>query len=81
MDLQQQIAMVKQREQELLTQAEHARLVRQLRPNRTSVLAHGYAAARKAIRHRSRELSGPIPIRPDIESGPAVTGEEGPMAA
>jgi hypothetical protein len=80
MDLQQQMAMVKQREQELFTQAEHARLVRQLRPNR-SVLAHGYAAARKAIRHRSRELSGPIPIRPDIESDPAVTGEEGPMAA
>jgi hypothetical protein len=81
MDLQQQIAAVRQKEHELLTQAEHARLVRQLRGNRTSALAHGYAEARRAIRHRSRELSEPIPIRPNVESGPAVTGEEGPMAA
>ena len=84
MDLQQQISMVKQKEQQLLTQAEHARLVRQLRGTRTSLFAKSYAAALKAIRGRKRELElqKPIPIRPTGELDPTVMSErDGPIAA
>jgi hypothetical protein len=82
MDFQQQIAMVEQKQQQLLTQAEQARLVRQLGVERTSLFAQGYAAALKAIRGRKQELHEPIPIRPTLESDPGVSGErDGPIAA
>src|SRR6188472_2510539 len=64
MDLQQQIAMVEQKQQQLLTQAEQARLVRQLGVERTSLFAQGYAAALRAVRGRKQELQEPISIRP-----------------
>jgi hypothetical protein len=82
MDIQQQIALVGQRQQELLAQAEQARLVRQLRADRARAFAHGFAAARRAIRRRRQEpdLQGPIPIRAALET--AVSREsEGPIAA
>ncbi len=84
MDLQQQIALVEQKQQQLLTQAEQARLVRQLGAGRTSLFAQGYAAALRAIRGRKRELElqEPIPIRPALESDPGASGErDGPIAA
>jgi hypothetical protein len=82
MDLQQQIAMVEQKQQQLLTQAEQARLVRQLGAERSSLFAQGYAAALRTIRGRKRELEEPIPIRPTLESDPPLSGErDGPIAA
>lgn len=84
MDLQQQIAVVEQKQQQLLTQAEQARLVRQLGVERTGLFAQGYAAALRTIRgrKRERELQEPVPIRPTLESGPPVSGErDGPIAA
>ena len=83
METQQQIAVVTQRQQVLLAQAEHARLVRRLRADRTSALAHGYAAARRVLRGRRRELElqEPIPIRAGLEQA-GVSGEkDGPIAA
>lgn len=84
METQQQISVVTQKQQVLLAQAEHARLVRQLRADRPSALAHGYAAARMALRGRRRELElqAPIPIRTGLESQTAVPHEQdGPIAA
>jgi hypothetical protein len=82
MDLQQQISVVEQKRQRLLTQAEQARLVRQLGAERTSLFAQGYAAALRVIRGRNQELEEPIPIRPALESDPGVSGDrEGPIAA
>jgi hypothetical protein len=82
MDLQQQMAVVEQKQQQLLTQAEQARLVRQLGVERTSLFAQGYAAALRAIRGTKRELREPIPIRPTLESDARLSGErDGPIAA
>jgi hypothetical protein len=82
MDLQQQIAMVEQKQQQLLTQAEQARLVRQLGVERTSLFAQGYAAALRAVRGRKQELQEPISIRPALESDPPVSDEwDGPITA
>jgi hypothetical protein len=84
MDLQQQIAMVEQKQQQLLTQAEQARLVRQLGAERTSLFGKGYAAALRAIRGKRRQLDlqEPIPIRPTLESDPPLSDKrDGPIAA
>lgn len=84
MDLQQQISVVEQKQQQLLTQAEQARLVRQLGAGRTSLFAQGYAAALRTIRGRKRklELQEPIPICPTLESDRPLSGErDGPIAA
>jgi hypothetical protein len=83
MDFQQQIAMVEQKQRQLLTHAEQARLVRQLGVERTSLFAQGYAAALRAIRGRKQELElQPIPIRPTLESDPPLSDErDGPIAA
>jgi hypothetical protein len=82
MDFQQQIAVVEQKQRQLLTQAEQARLVRQLGVERTGLFAQGYAAALRAIRGRKQELHEPIAIRPTLESDPPVSDErDGPIAA
>jgi hypothetical protein len=84
MDLQHQIAIVEQKQQQLLTQAEQARLVRQLGAERTSLFAQGYAAALRAIRGSKQdlELQEPTPIRPTLQSDPPLSGErDGPIAA
>ena len=82
MDFQQQMAMVEQKQQQLLSQAEQARLVRQLGVERTSLFAQGYAAALRAIRGTKQELLEPIPIRPTLESDPPLSDErDGPIAA
>jgi hypothetical protein len=82
MDIQQQIAGVEQKQRELLTQAEHARVVRQLRADRTGVLAYGYAAALKAIRRRRHEpeLQEPIRIR-SLKKTQVSREQDGPIAA
>jgi hypothetical protein len=82
MDLQQQMAVVEQKQQELLAQAEQARLVRQLGAERTSLFAQRYAAALRAIRGTKQELREPIPIRPTLESDPPLSDKrDGPIAA
>jgi hypothetical protein len=84
MDLQHQIAVVEQKQQQLLTQAEQARLVRQLGAGRAGLFAQGYAAALRTLRGRKQELElqEPIPIRATLESDPGVSGErDGPIAA
>lgn len=84
MDFQQQIAMVEQKQRQLLTQAEQARLVRQLGVERTSLFAQGFAATLRAVRGRKQELElqEPIPIRPTLESDPPLSDErDGPIAA
>jgi hypothetical protein len=83
METQQQIAVVTQRQQVLLAQAEHARLVRQLRADHTSALTRGYAAARRALRGRRQELElqEPIPIRPGLEPAGVSREKDGPIAA
>lgn len=83
MDIQHQIAVVEQRRAELLTQAEHARLVRQLPAGRPGALARGYAAAGRALRGRRHEveLQQPIPIRAGPETSTVPRENEGPLAA